>query len=260
MRKVGMMKPETEEQTVTVGILDAKQLAKAVKAVGLAASKDEARPALTQILLEVTDTSADLVATDSYRLHRYALDWTWIQGGSVRVMFYPEDLAEFVASLDPFEQLTITPFGLSRWTGQTLGQVVEGDYPDWRKLCEPIAVAGCVDVAVADIVGIAKACAAFAKTEKLPARTVRLAKHGKMGLRASWKGVDLQDAQWTLQDATVTGEMKPVSLNPKYLGDAVRASGAERVEMCFSEGPTKPAVVRAGAYSALVMPVRTEES
>src|SRR5712691_11553060 len=60
--------PSWQEPSGTRVTVDAAGFADAVSQVGRAASKDEARPTLTGVLLEINREGVTLVATDSYRL------------------------------------------------------------------------------------------------------------------------------------------------------------------------------------------------
>jgi DNA polymerase-3 subunit beta len=61
--------PEIVAGGTYIGRADAQDFRRAVDAVAPAASRDEARPVLTGILLETDGGSFKLTATDSYRLH-----------------------------------------------------------------------------------------------------------------------------------------------------------------------------------------------
>src|SRR2546423_11498006 len=60
--------PAWQEPSGTAVRLEAGRFGEAVTQVGRAAARDEARPTLTGVLLEVTREGVTLIATDSYRL------------------------------------------------------------------------------------------------------------------------------------------------------------------------------------------------
>ena len=88
----------TDQTTgITLDADQAKTLGNTIKAVTLAASKDQFRPVLTGVLFEANEGRLRLVATDSYRLHMIDLDIPVDEGFSF--LADAKDLAELAKML-----------------------------------------------------------------------------------------------------------------------------------------------------------------
>lgn len=193
----------TETETVTevampLTFSDPQAFGAAVKAVCVAAGKDNGRPILASVLIEPIETGVRLVATDSYRLHYADVELdaearevasTMFAGG---VMVDAKTLVE-VAKLATVRgcimvQVAITDrqIRFSTFDRSIEGRLEEGTFPAYRQLI-PSELAPCTDVVAFDprrLADIGKAVALLRKD--LPVRLL----HTKDGGVTVWEAYE----------------------------------------------------------------------
>jgi DNA polymerase-3 subunit beta len=246
------------EGPANVGELDAGDLVGAITAAAIAASKDEARPVLTGVLLELGETCR-LVSTDSYRLHVIETAGS----GSLRAIVPARALvavakvlgrkASGKVAVAGGEDCSDIRFSLPDGT-ELRSRVIEGEYPNWAQL---VPEAGAGDVVMryelAELEAALKAAGPYCGTQ--PVR-VEFNQPAAGMVRLSAAQADLGAWVRELEHVEVTGEPVTVAFNPVYFGGAIKAAGAGAT-LEVRDG-LKPAVVRSedGRRTALVMPVR----
>lgn len=259
--------PKLAEPAELVGSVDAADLAEAIRAVVPAASGDEARPVLTGCLLEVAENgTAQLVATDSYRLHVSTAGSGWVRPGRyiipARALAY---VAKCIGRRPAYSRVAMHcsdgAVGFELGTVRLVVRLIEGEFPNWRQLIpdgdrdEDTVLtyeAGELEAAL-------KAAEPFTGRTHLEGRPVRL-ELGAAGVRLSASAPDLGDWSATTSRVDVTGPGLTIAFHPAYLMGAVRAVGAG-ARMVVRDG-LKPAVLTSadGRIRALVMPVRLPAS
>jgi DNA polymerase-3 subunit beta len=232
----------------------AGELKKGLQKVVFAASGDDARPVLTGVYFH--DLAGEIVAaaTDSYRLAEHKLGK---HKGKLNFLVPASAAADLLRIIgDSGDEVTVTHddqqvmFQVGDIT--LVARLIEGNYPDYRKLI-PTKFATVASLARQDFLNIAKVSSLFAR-ESAGSITIN-AEDKKVSINAiaSQLGENMAEA-----DAEVKGT-GDVTLNSRYLIDALNAFSGERIEFCFN-GKLEPCILRSsddGDYVHLVMPLRS---
>ncbi|MFH2072615.1 MAG: DNA polymerase III subunit beta [Actinomycetota bacterium] len=238
----------------------------ALRTVGVAASKDQARPILTGVYFDKEDGRLRLVATDSYRLAWYDL---------------PIPAAPATVGLVPGKWLARVPkmtgpvigfeFGVRDGKGAEWAQIsgtdgiltmrtIEGTYPNYRQLIAKQDDEITLTAGTAAWLEALKRLKPMVDKTNIPVRVV--VANGKVLLRVVRQ--DVGDAIAEVKDAIVTGDPGAeyiVAYNHEYLTGGITAlnrPGAGVVSLTTGN-PLKPAMVTGTAkpgFNYLLMPVR----
>jgi DNA polymerase-3 subunit beta len=234
---------------------EAVAFAEAVGQVARAASRDEARPVLTGVLIEANREGLTLVATDSYRLAVRELQATG--DGEARALVPERALAEAGRAAGGEEkgqvELVIgeaqTAFRVG--TLRMTSRLIEGEFPNFRQLL-PEPGQNRLATGRVDLLEAVRRVGLLAR-ESSPVRLELNA----LGVRLSSSSPDLGGAVEAVE-GTYEGDELTVAFNPTYLGDGLSAASADRVTVELRDG-LKPALIKGqgeDAYTYLVMPVR----
>jgi DNA polymerase-3 subunit beta len=246
--------PAWQEPSGSTVKLEAGRFAEAVAQVGRAASRDEARPTLTGVLLEVTREGVTMVATDSYRL---ALrDLTATAEGESQALVPERSLSEAgrAATGDEkgevevvLDQSQVT-FRVGALT--LTSRLIEGQFPNYRQLL-PEGYESRLTVSRQQLLDAVRRVGLLAR-ENTPVRM----EFNALGVRLSSSSPDLGGAVEAVE-ARYEGQDMTVAFNPTYLADGLQASTGESVRLEIKDG-LKPGVVRGegSEFTYLVMPVR----
>lgn len=235
--------------------IPAANFKKALSQVVFTASGDEARPVLTGVYFHSQAGSVVAAATDSYRLaenklgkHKDPLSFL-VPSSAVG------DLLRIISDSDKEVVATHDDQQVSFSVGDVnlVARLIEGNYPDYRKLI-PTKFSTVSKLAKADLLNIAKVSSLFAR-ESAGSITIRAEKEGKVSINAvaSQLGENTAEAK-----AEVTGGGE-VTLNSRYLIEALNAFTGAEIEFCFN-GKLEPCILRSPAdsgYTHLIMPLRS---
>jgi DNA polymerase III subunit beta len=235
--------------------VDAGAFAEGVGQVARAASRDEARPVLTGVLVEASREGVTMVATDSYRLAVRELRATG--DGEARALIPERAIAEAgrAAAGDEKGQVELiigeaqTAFRVG--TLRMTSRLIEGEFPNYRQLL-PEPGQNRLSTGRVELLEAVRRVGLLAR-ESSPVRLEMNA----LGVRLSSSSPDLGGAVEAVEGA-YEGEELTAAFNPNYLGDGLSAPTADRVTLELRDG-LKPALVRGegeDAYTYLVMPVR----
>ncbi len=234
--------------------VEANRFSEAVSQVGRAASRDEARPVLTGVLLEVSREGVVLVATDSYRLSIRELV---ASAESEAKAIVPERAlteagraagADEKGSVELFVDESQVSFKVG---GLTLtSRLIEGEFPNYRQLL-PDAHESRLSVSRQQLLDAVRRVGLLAR-DTTPVRL----EFNALGVKLSSSSPDLGQAVETVE-ARYEGEDLTVAFNPQYLADGLTAAVGEAVRLDVRDG-LKPGVVRGDGdeFTYLVMPVR----
>jgi len=233
------------------------EFGEAVKQVARAASKDEARPILTGVLIEANREGLTLVATDSYRL---AVRELTAQGqGETKALVPERALTEAGRAAECEEKGEVeilledsqVTFRIGALT--LTSRLIEGEFPNYRQLLPE----GYDNRLVVSRVGLLDAASrvGLLARENSPVRL----EFNALGVRLSSSSPDLGGAVEVVE-AEYQGEDLTVAFNPGYLIDGLNAAVGDKARVEVRDG-LKPAVVRGGGDELLylVMPVRLPE-
>ena len=130
--------PLTESLRITADSSENLLVADALRQVVPAASRDEARPILTGVLMAAESGGLRLVATDSYRLSVRDLPGTSVLQEGQTVLVPSRALAELNRVVSGADQVTLRLASdeASFEVGETrlTTRLIEGDFPNYRQL------------------------------------------------------------------------------------------------------------------------------
>ena len=245
----------TSTQTYTLKIQDLK---KALQQVIIAASHDETRPVLTGVFFHTHEGNLYIVSTDSYRL------------AEKRLIPLNTDVSMIVPATSMQELLRVMQDGDSevgvvfdeqqvRFTfGDTelITRLIDGKYPDYRQLI-PRQSDMHFSIDRSEFITITKVSSLFARES---AGSITLHIDGEKHI------VEIQSVASQVGENTATAEADitgsgDVTLNSKYLLDALNAMNDERVTFSFG-GKLSPCIVtsadiKSDDYVHVVMPLRS---
>ncbi|HXJ65287.1 MAG TPA: DNA polymerase III subunit beta [Actinomycetota bacterium] len=246
--------PTWQEPTGIRVTVDAPRFGEAVSQVGRAASKDEARPTLTGVLVEVNREGVTLVATDSYRLAVRELTAT--SAGEAQAIVPERALAEAGRAASGIDKGEIEIFldqsqVAVRAGGLTMtSRLIEGQFPNYRQLL-PEGYENRLEVGRQSLLDAVRRVGLLAR-ENTPVRL----EFNALGVRLTSSSPDLGNAVEAVE-ARYEGEDLTVAFNPNYLADGLQASTGDTIKLEVRDG-LKPGVVRGDTeeFTYLVMPVR----
>jgi DNA polymerase-3 subunit beta len=244
--------PQPSGDAVT---LAASDFADALRQVVPAASRDEARPILTGVLMAAEAGGLRLVATDSYRLAVRDLPGTSVLQEGQTVLVPSRALAELNRVVAGADQVTLRlasdeatfEVGENRLTTR----LIEGDFPNYRQLI-PQSYPNRLIVGKEPFLNAIRRVKLLAKD----ATPVRLTLRPD-GLELVAVTQDVGQAREDLEAKYEGGEMV-VAFNPEFLIDGVEAITGDEVQLDTLDA-LKPATVRSTEnpnYLYLLMPVR----
>jgi DNA polymerase III subunit beta len=246
--------PGLQEPSGTRVTVEANALAEAVGQVARGASRDEARPVLTGVLVEITREGVVMAATDSYRLA--VRDLVASADGEARAIVPERALSEAgrAAAADEKTQVEIlvdesqVAFKVG---GLTLtSRLIEGDFPNFRQLL-PDTLESRLTVSRQQLLDAVRRVGLLAR-DTTPVRL----EFNALGVKLSSSSPDLGQAVETVE-ARYEGEDLTVAFNPQYLIDGLGAAVGGSIRLDVRDG-LKPGVVRGESddFTYLVMPVR----
>lgn len=248
--------PRVGDPEGTAVTVEAEPLSAALRQVIPAASRDDARPILTGVLVTSTATGMRLVATDSYRLAVRELEGIGMLSEGQQVLVGARGLNE-VQRVFSSGQIQVTlgerEVKFANESRSVTTRLIEGDFPNYGQLI-PDGYPNRLTVArealqeavrLMQIVG-----------EGREGTPVRLAM-SSAGLELSATAQERADAVEAI-DAKFEGTDLTVAFNPQFLLDGLNAIEGDEAVL-ESMDPLKPATLRGAEHQEfmyLLMPVR----
>jgi DNA polymerase-3 subunit beta len=236
--------------------LPAKDFKKALSQVVFSASNDDSRPVLTGVYFHNATGEVVVAATDSYRLAEAKLAKNKAALNFLVPSTAAADLQRIIADSDKEVSVTHDDQQVLFEVGNAslVARLIEGNYPDYRKLI-PTKFATVARLGREDFINIAKVSSLFAR-ESAGSITIKADKSDK---EVSINAVASQLGENTARaKASVTGSGE-VTLNSRYLIEALNAFNTEQIEFCFN-GKLEPCILRSSSepgYLHLIMPLRS---
>lgn len=234
--------------------IPAESIKKVLSQIVFAASNDDSRPVLTGVYFHNMGGEVIAAATDSYRLAEYKLGKNKAAINFLVPATAASDLLRIMSEASKEVAITHDDQQVLFQVGDVtlVARLIEGNYPDYRKLI-PNKFSTISTLARADFLNITKVSSLFAR-ESAGSVTIKAAE-GKVSINAvaSQLGENTASA-----DAQVKGGGE-VTLNSRYLIDALNAFSGETIDFCFN-GKLEPCVLRSSddpKYVHLVMPLRS---
>jgi DNA polymerase-3 subunit beta len=135
-----------------------------------------------------------------------------------------------------------------------VARLIEGNYPDYRKLI-PTKFATTAKLTRADFMNITKVSSLFAR-ESAGSITIKVDEESK---EVSINAIASQLGENTATASAEISGSGEVTLNSRYLIDALNAFSSEEIEFCFN-GKLEPCILRSKEepnYLHLIMPLRS---
>jgi DNA polymerase III subunit beta len=246
--------PSLQPPTGTRVVVEAQRFAEAVGQVARAASKDEARPMLTGVLVEVSREGVTLVATDSYRLAVRELVAT--ASGEAKALVPERAMTEAGRAAQAIEKGDIELFIDQSQVSFRLGslsltsRLIDGEFPNYRQLL-PEKYENRLTSSRQQLIDAVRRVGLLARDTS----PIRL-EFNALGVKLSSSSPDLGQAVEAVE-SKYEGDDVTAAFNPNYLADGLAATTGESVQVEVRDG-LKPGVVRGESdeFLYLVMPVR----
>jgi DNA polymerase-3 subunit beta len=237
--------------------VDASAFAEALRQVVPAASRDDARPILTGVLLTAAAEGLRLVATDSYRLAMRDLQGVSMLDEGQKVLVAAKGLGEVQRLLSGSGEIEVV-LGerevLFRVGGTEITtRLIEGDFPNYQQLI-PSGYPNHLRVGRDALQAAVNRVRLVG--QRSDAAPIRLAMSAE-GLELSATAQDVGEAHESVE-AKYEGTDLTVAFNSQFLLDGIEAAASDEV-VIESIDPLKPAVMRATDtpdFLYLLMPVR----
>jgi len=246
--------PAIQPPSGTRIVAEIVRFAEAVGQVARAASRDEARPVLTGVLLEVSREGVTLVATDSYRLA--VRDLVATSAGEAKAIVPERALSEAGRAAQAMERGEVEVFVDESQVSFQVGplmltsRLIEGEFPNYRQLL-PEQYESRLTVSRQQLIDAVRRVGLLARDTS----PVRL-EFNALGVKLSSSSPDLGQAVEAVE-ARYEGDEITAAFNPTYLADGLAAASGESVRLEVHDG-LKPGIIRGESdeFTYLVMPVR----
>lgn len=236
--------------------IPSKILKKALQQILVAASGDDARPVLTGVYFHTSGKKLYVASTDSYRLAEKELMTT---SEDIKLLVPASAMQDLLRVLEDGDEDVMVVHDDQQVLFKTeevelVARLIEGAYPDYKKLI-PAEFATTATVKRSDFVNITKVSSLFAR-ESAGSVTVQVDEEKKLlSIRsiASQLGENTATAPVT---AVGSGE---ITLNSRYLLDALGVIGSDQVELCFN-GKLEACILRPQgdkSYLHVIMPLKS---
>ena len=230
------------------GSVGAEEFALAVSQVAPAASRDDVTPVITGVLLDISDSVVQMLATDRYRVAARQLPWSGseVSGDGVQALIPSRTLAEIGKTFAHSGTITITlsiggdrelvAFSSEDRTVTSL--LIKGSFPPVTKLF-PAEAPDYAVVSTHDLIEATRRVALVLEREA-PLRYSFSAD----GVALEALGSEQAQASETI-DGHLVGRECVVSLKPQFLIDGLSATHSEfvRIEFTNTDNPNKPGPV-----------------
>lgn len=231
-------------------------LKRSLQQVAFAASNDEARPVLTGVYLHSIEGLLHMAATDSYRLGAKTITKTSSDVNLLIPVSAMQDVLRILGESNELVTIVYNDQQVQFRVGdvELVARLIEGKYPPYQNLI-PKDFANKALIKRADLMNITKVSSLFARESagsvkiSIDEATKQLSIHSI----ASQVGENTASAEG---DITGSGE---VTINSRYLLDALHAFNSEEVTFCFN-GKLEPVVIMSPTetdYTHLIMPLKS---
>lgn len=237
-----------------IGTADFKQ---AVSQTIITAGTDSTRPILTGVYWHIVDGSLYLAATDGYRLsERNLMPSEGDLASIIPASTLQEVLRTLTDEIDEIEMLFDETQVRFRMNGvEVTSRLIDGKYPDYRQLI-PASSESSVVINTTEFTRVTKIAGLFARSSGGSITLTADSEKQTLSLHsvASELGENTSSAE-----AKVTGDGQ-VTLNSRYVSDALSVIGADTVEFRFS-GKLAPCVLipigDVAQYTHIIMPLKS---
>jgi DNA polymerase III subunit beta len=235
----------------------------ALQQVVIAASGDEARPVLAGVYMYIEDKNLVMVATDSYRLSERKIPLKGLKEDTKFTVIVPartmQELTRILAESEGEVQIFVADNQImfSVDSVELVSRLIDGQFPNYRQII-PKDVETAIEIDTAEFARITKVANLFAR-ENAGGVRIEIKKGGQVSIisTASQLGENVSSA-----DCVTKGDDGEISLNAKYLAEALAVIKTEEVEFAIS-GKLNPCVItplsdkKIPEQLHIIMPLRT---
>lgn len=237
--------------------LKGEEFIKTVKEVAKAASRDESKPVLTGVLIEISADTLRMVATDSYRL---AVCEGKIEGGpkeDIRIIVPARSLRELHRIMSSKEtgniSVNLTENQVIFKTGHVdlVSRLIDGDFPNYKQII-PEGYEKIIKINKNKALGAVKRTAILAQNNA-PIKLAAVANT----ITISANTQDVGEAVEKIE-VDYAGEEVKIAFNPEFLLDGLNSVEEDTIVIEITD-PLKPAMVKPEkdkSFQYLIMPVR----
>ncbi len=233
--------------------VDGAALAEAIKQVTVAASLDSARPVLTGVQFEDSESGLRMVATDSYRLAVRTLVGVHVPKGALIPARSLKEIPPAIGSSAVQVAIGDREASFVSDRGSVTVRLIEGAFPDYRRLL-PDHYPNRLVVEKATLLE-ALGRASLVAEDHIPVRL----QLGDGGMEVTVTRQDVGgEVEQVLGSYTGEDESVLIAFNPRYLGDGVNVIQSDTVEIPVRDSQ-KPSVIRGvdtDDFLYLLMPIR----
>ncbi len=231
-------------------------LKKGLQQVVGAASGDESRPVLTGVLFHTVEGKLYMAATDSYRLAEKMLGANKEEVQLLVPATAMQDLLRIVSDFNEDVRVTHDGQQVLFQVGDVdlVARLIDGKYPDYRKLV-PEKFATKANLKRADLLNVTKVSSLFAR-ESAGSVTVQV---DEASNSLSIHSIASQLGENTARAEGVMSGGGSITLNSRYLLDALHALDGENVDFCFN-GKLEPTLLKDPTqddYLHIIMPLKS---
>lgn len=233
-----------------------KAFKSALQQVLFAASSDDSRPVLTGLYLHTHGGNLFAAATDSYRLAEKRID---VEDKEVNLLIPATSLQEVLRAVKDDSDMVVVRYDeqqarISVGTVELVTRLIEGTYPDYRKLL-PKQHATTAVTMKSDLQEITKVSSLFAR-EAAGGITVTVSEGPQeISIKSIASQVGENNA---VADAQIKGDAV-ITMNSRYVLDALSAIEGDEVQLNIN-GKLDPCLLtdpRNDDYVHVVMPVKS---
>lgn len=230
--------------------------------VVVAASLDESRPVLAGVYLYNEDKQLYMVATDSYRLAERVINLKTAPAEKLDVIVPArtmQELTRILADAEADLEIYIADNQIMFEVGsvELTSRLIDGKFPPYKQII-PSKIETSIEINTSEFSRITKVASLFAR-ENAGGVRLEIKKGGQVSITstASQLGENTSTA-----DCITLGEDGEVSLNTRYLSDALAVIKSEEVEFAIS-GKLNACTIRPisdkdkADYLHIIMPLRT---
>jgi DNA polymerase III subunit beta len=254
LRQLNLDDFPVQEDIVPDGVeVDGEDLAEAIGQVTIAASGDGARPILTGVLFESSDSGLRMVATDSYRLAKRELPGVGLEGLGLVPARGLRELPRAIGATKVTAQLRDREAVFSSEKGMVKLRLIDGNFPKYQSLL-PDAYPNQV-VVEKEVLLDALGRVTLVAEDHIPVRLKLM--DGGVEVTVTRQDVG-GESEHLAGDFTGSDEEVSIAFNPRYLQDGVNVVPGDSVRIRVIDA-FKPSVVDSGGdddFLYLLMPVR----
>ncbi|MEO5627571.1 MAG: DNA polymerase III subunit beta [Candidatus Saccharimonadales bacterium] len=236
--------------------LQSLALKKGLQQVVLAASSDESRPMLTGVYFHTVKEQLYLASTDSYRLAEKSLAKLKEPANLLVPASAMQDLLRVLSDSDDAVEITNDDQQVMFKVNdvELVTRLIEGNYPDYKKLI-PASFNTVATVKRSELSNITKVSSLFAR-ESAGSVTFKV---DETDQTISIHSIASQLGENTAQAAAQVKGSGEITLNSRYLMDALGVINGEEVDFCFN-GKLEACILKSTTdkdYLHIIMPLKS---